>query len=207
MHFNPSTSRTETSFIANRAFILSTKLLLDELPLLATLQKRKPEVYNPEWNCILCNTGKETWSHLWICSAIAPLFAEIRDEIQSLTIQKLSTHERAPTAGLSARLISSITNLHCWLLPQENDSSQLGFDYFIRGLIPHSLSDIIQSVVGTRDNTYKLIADIVTESHKHFKELIWKPRCEVMIAFEKDHHITTQAKKSVSTASSSGLLP
>src|SRR3954452_10868599 len=46
LHYDLSIEKHNTSFQANKAFILSTKLLLNELPLLAELQRRKPNIYN-----------------------------------------------------------------------------------------------------------------------------------------------------------------
>ena len=101
LHYDLSTSKSDTSFKANNAFILSTKLFLDELPLLAELQRRKPDIYNPSWNCIACDMEKETWSHLWTCPHTAPKLMVLRDTVRSMTLQTLAEHEKAPTRGLS----------------------------------------------------------------------------------------------------------
>ncbi|PKC52330.1 hypothetical protein RhiirA1_481756, partial [Rhizophagus irregularis] len=39
------------------------KLLLDMLPTLTTLQRRKPYFYNPNWLCPQCNSSPETLDH------------------------------------------------------------------------------------------------------------------------------------------------
>src|SRR3954451_24942238 len=45
MQYDMMTSLHHTSFAQNRAFTWATKLLLNELPLLATLQRRRPDLY------------------------------------------------------------------------------------------------------------------------------------------------------------------
>ncbi|PKY32738.1 hypothetical protein RhiirB3_532196 [Rhizophagus irregularis] len=51
------------------------KILLDMLPTLTTLQKRKPHIYDPSWPCSQCNSSLETLNHLWTCPYILPEFS------------------------------------------------------------------------------------------------------------------------------------
>ncbi|EXX71382.1 hypothetical protein RirG_079050 [Rhizophagus irregularis DAOM 197198w] len=53
------------------------KLLLDMLPTLTTLQRRKPHLYNPNWLCPQCNSFPETLDHLWTCPYILPEFSPL----------------------------------------------------------------------------------------------------------------------------------
>ncbi|EXX65507.1 hypothetical protein RirG_132590 [Rhizophagus irregularis DAOM 197198w] len=53
------------------------KLLLDMLPMLTTLQRRKPHFYNPSWLCPQCNSFPETLDHLWTCPYILPEFSPL----------------------------------------------------------------------------------------------------------------------------------
>ncbi|GET59532.1 hypothetical protein RIR_jg1385.t3 [Rhizophagus irregularis DAOM 181602=DAOM 197198] len=53
------------------------KLLLDMLPTLTTLQRRKPHLYNPSWLCPQCNSFPETLDHLWTCPYILPEFSPL----------------------------------------------------------------------------------------------------------------------------------
>src|SRR4051794_15008896 len=50
----------QTSFIQNRSFTWASKLFLEELPLLTTLQKRRPDLYQADWNCVSCSHAPET---------------------------------------------------------------------------------------------------------------------------------------------------
>ena len=58
-------SKSSTSFSSSAKKAFSTKMMLNELPLLSILQTiRRPDLYDASWNCILCHLDKETWSHL-----------------------------------------------------------------------------------------------------------------------------------------------
>ncbi|PKC53127.1 hypothetical protein RhiirA1_479964 [Rhizophagus irregularis] len=48
------------------------KVLLDMLPTLTVLQKRKPSLYLPDWLCSLCHSASEDMNHLWTCTYIIP---------------------------------------------------------------------------------------------------------------------------------------
>src|SRR4051794_18654395 len=206
LHHDLQTVKYDTSFQANKAFTLSTKLFLNELPLLAELQRRKPDIYDPTWNCIACDMEKETWSHLWTCPHTAPKLMVLRDTVKTMTLQTLAEHEKAPIRGLSQRFSAKFNDLSCWLLPQDTNSSCINFDQFLRGFIPKELSTTIKSVVGTQELTQTFLATIITITHEIFKEHIWKPRCEAMIAFEKNNNITTKQKRSSTSLPSSNSL-
>ncbi|GET52104.1 RNA-directed DNA polymerase from mobile element jockey-like [Rhizophagus irregularis DAOM 181602=DAOM 197198] len=68
LQFSHRNGRTE--FCAFRI-----KILLDMLPTLTTLQKRKPHIYDPSWPCLQCNSSPETLDHLWTCPYILPEFS------------------------------------------------------------------------------------------------------------------------------------
>src|SRR5256885_4224177 len=69
----------QTFFAQNRAFTWVSKLFLEELSLLATLQKRRPDLYQADWNCVSCYLASEIWSHLWNCSIISPKLIGLRN--------------------------------------------------------------------------------------------------------------------------------
>jgi len=65
--------KSHTSFKKSIHTTFSSKLMLDELPLLYKLQTtRRPDLYRNNWNCFLCDENKETWEHVWQCSALKP---------------------------------------------------------------------------------------------------------------------------------------
>ena len=69
--------------------------------------------------------------------------------------------------------------------------SSLHFDLLIRGFVPSSLFQVVKSVVGTMDYTNNTIATMLYASQNILKCEIWKERNTAMVAFEKEHNITT----------------
>ena len=68
-----SLPKAHTSFKKSIHVAFASKLMLDELPLLSKLQTtRRPDLYDDNWNCFLCNENKETWDHLWQCPTLQP---------------------------------------------------------------------------------------------------------------------------------------
>ena len=85
-HHN-NTKHSSTSFAKSTMTAFSAKLMLDELLLLHLLQtKRRPDIYDPSWNCILCYNDKETWSHLWQYIVLKPILISLRDETKAATL-------------------------------------------------------------------------------------------------------------------------
>src|SRR6185436_14387415 len=77
--FKLDLSSQQTSFKHSALKAFCAKLLMDELPLLHRLQTIwRPDLYDPDWNCILCHEAKETWTHLWQCSTLIPLLRPLR---------------------------------------------------------------------------------------------------------------------------------
>ena len=183
--------------------------MLDELPLLARLQQRKPEIYKPQWNCIMCGIDKETWPHLWICPVIAPELTNLWDTIRANFLDKLINHEKISTTGLSTDISLAFQVSSCWSLPTEDAQStqDLNFKHLLRGFVPRSLRDIVYTALKTQPLTQDFIADLISDTQSHFKDFIWKPRCESIILFEKDHNITTKMKKSSSPTSRPSRVP
>src|SRR4051812_49940805 len=68
---------TSNIFRTKSRIYLGTKLLLNELPLLTTLQRRQPD--KAEWKCVSCKLAPETWSHLWSSPIILPKLISLRE--------------------------------------------------------------------------------------------------------------------------------
>ena len=49
LQWNPTTEKTQTNFTQSSNFTFAAKL-----------QSRSPEIYLPQWDCFLCNNGKES---------------------------------------------------------------------------------------------------------------------------------------------------
>ncbi|HVI21653.1 MAG TPA: RNase H family protein, partial [Bacillus sp. (in: firmicutes)] len=201
MQYDMMTSLHHTSFAQNRAFTWATKLLLNELPLLATLQRRRPDLYKAEWKCVSCKLAPETWPHLWSCSTILPKLIGLREATKTGLIDLLCAEDITLT---SINRID-IDNLNCWSMTPST-SNILCFDLLIRGFIPSSLYNVVHSIVNTNDRTKTIIANMITIAQHIFKKEIWKKRNTAMIAFEKEHNISPTEKNKLYSTTRQSLV-
>jgi hypothetical protein len=165
------TPKCHTSFKHNANFAWASKLMMEELPLLSTLQIRRPDLYNEDWNCVLCDTDKETWSHLWTCPVNAPKIRGLCSAAKQSLIDLLASHDQAPSDGLTDAILRDLDALDCWNDSLSTDSA-LNFDLFIRGFIPTSLVTVVQAVVKTRQNLDNIIALLLFTTQQIFKKEI-----------------------------------
>ncbi|RIA91642.1 hypothetical protein C1645_821726 [Glomus cerebriforme] len=63
---NDEESTTETSFYASYKKSHKIKFLIEELPTIEHVKKRRPDLYD-QWNCSMCKNEKETFNHIWTC--------------------------------------------------------------------------------------------------------------------------------------------
>jgi len=75
----------------------------------------------------------------------------------------------------------------------------LEFKSILQGLIPKTLTALLNSVTHSKEKTYTIINNCMKKLTKNIYEKIWKPRCNDMIAYEKQHNITKKLKKQKST--------
>jgi hypothetical protein len=75
----------------------------------------------------------------------------------------------------------------------------LDFKYILQGLIPKTLTALINSVTHSKEKTYTIINNCTKKLSKNIYEKIWKPHCNDMIAYERQHNITKKLKKQKST--------
>ncbi|GBC17203.2 hypothetical protein GLOIN_2v1785823 [Rhizophagus irregularis DAOM 181602=DAOM 197198] len=119
------------------------KILLDMLPMLTTLQRRKPHLYDPSWLCPQCNFFPETLDHLWTCPYILPEFSPFTTfktlllDLRSTYLDKfISVTSLKPLPDFFA---AEFTAIDCWLCdPPSSSCLRLA-----RGLIPISLTGFL----------------------------------------------------------------
>ncbi|GBC36412.1 ribonuclease H-like domain-containing protein [Rhizophagus irregularis DAOM 181602=DAOM 197198] len=119
------------------------KLLLDMLPTLITLQRRKPHLYNPSWLCPQCNSFPETLDHLWTCPYILPEFSPL-NTFKTLLLalwtnyldKFLSVSSLIP---LPDSFAAEFMALDCW----DCDPPSISCLRLARGLIPISLTEFL----------------------------------------------------------------
>ncbi|GBC25008.2 ribonuclease H-like domain-containing protein [Rhizophagus irregularis DAOM 181602=DAOM 197198] len=108
------------------------KLLLDMLPTLTTLQRRKPHLYNPSWLCPQCNFFPETLDHF-------PL-QTFKTLLLALRTTYLDNFLSASSLiSLPDSFAAEFMALNCW----DCDPPSISCLRLTRGLIPISLTEFL----------------------------------------------------------------
>ncbi|EXX65807.1 ribonuclease H-like domain-containing protein [Rhizophagus irregularis DAOM 181602=DAOM 197198] len=119
------------------------KILLDMLPTLTTLQRRKPHIYDPSWLCPQCNSSPETLDHLWTCPYILPEFSPFNTfktlllDLRTVCLGKFLS--ATPLKSLLDSFAVEFTAMDCW----ECDPPSYSCLRLTRGLIPMSLTSFL----------------------------------------------------------------
>ena len=69
--------------------IFKLKLIIDELPTLEKLKKRKNNIYKTTLKCPKCRRDDETQNHVWTCSYTITLIEMRKIECKEKIIKKL----------------------------------------------------------------------------------------------------------------------
>ena len=161
-----------------------------------TLQRfRRPDLYDPSWNCVLCSSDKETWKHLWTCPGLIDHMTALRDVLRDQLFAQL---EEFLTPTLKAQLLPRWNDMPFWAMPTDASSS-FTFDFLFRGFIPVALITFMSSYM-PKSEAQLCISFSLDIIHGFFKEDIWSFRCKEMAKFEAAHNITNSAKRSCSTS-------
>ncbi|PKY61211.1 hypothetical protein RhiirA4_485873, partial [Rhizophagus irregularis] len=172
------------------------KILLDALPTLTLLQKRKPSSYPSNWLCPLCNTAPEDLNHLWTCPYIIP------NASPRVTFQRHMTTFRNDcilhiTDGLSLpdSFITDFSALDCWdfIMPS---SSCL---WLTRGLFPTDLIKFLNNFL-PKNKILTILSPLLFQFHEQIYTDIWLPR---NVFF----HLWLESQTPISTPSPSSTLP
>ena len=165
---------------------------MDELPLLHRLQTiRRPDLYDPDWNCILCHEAKETWTHLWQCTTLLPILRPLRIATKAAFENWIRAYHNSSSRFIFA---DSWQNLDVWS-PPDNDTSLITFDFLIRGFVPTALTLELSRHL-TKPEVLEAIGSIISTAQSMFFEQAWKFRCREFITFEKSEGIDQTSKKS-----------
>ena len=184
-----SSLQSSFKYSARKAF--SAKLLMDELPLLHRLQTaRRPDLYSPDWNCILCHEDKETWTHLWQCNTLRPILQPLRIATKKAFENWIAADH--PHAS-PIKFADSWHQLDVWSAPTD-DTSLLTFDYLIRGFVPVALMTELSRHLNKSD-ALDAVGSITSTALDMFFEQAWKFRCREFITFEKSEGIDQKMKK------------
>ena len=176
-------------------------LLLEQTPTIELLKRTRPDLYGPAWKCCRCNFSNETFSHLWTCISVTPILNSIiRDTIQTLKNQ-IYIHTSRTNWSDELKLLLDPTN-NFWSTDDTNNS--LTFIDLIKGIVPSKLYRTINDFADC-NKTYMILSSVYDFIFTQTFELIWKPRCELMIAKELSLNITTKRKRIKKNSSSVSL--
>jgi hypothetical protein len=195
-------SKRSTSFSSSALKAFSTKMMLNELPLLSLLQTRwRPDLYDASWNCILCHEDKETWTHLWLCPVLQPMLLSLLKETKKaletyvFTLLENSDTVTSTTSALSPFApLSGWDQLDCWRYPS-TDSSAFSFDSLIKGFVPCHLTLYLSKFLNKKEAS-SAIADVISEAKLLFKDHVWSLRCREFALFEESEGISQKMKTS-----------
>src|SRR5947209_15909673 len=176
--------------------------MLDELPWLSVLQKRKPEVYHPDWKCFLCKTSEEDFSHIWHCSAIQLLITHFHQDALKIFI---SNFETVYEGRLPAFFVTKWNSLDSLSLPSSTSNSHsITFDYLIKGLIPKDMVECVSSIFPKKIAQESLLISLFSIKVLFFKKVLLL-RCHEFANVEQSLNITSYQKRT--TSSSLGSNP
>ncbi|RHZ83254.1 hypothetical protein Glove_99g211 [Diversispora epigaea] len=199
---NNKTNSKENSL---RAF--SLKLLNEELPTMATLHTRKPNIYTST-ECPFCKKYKETNSHIFMCADYGKI---LKSTFRSI-IKRIYIKEKG-NIGLHD-LMSKITrghflkiNYHRQILGTQ-PSDRFEFNDLVKGLIPKSIYRLIRKKVNSTETGKNMVMEIFC-SWKRTLYSRWKNRCKDFLNWEIKNDIGESDKKSKASrpSSASALHP
>ncbi|RHZ88852.1 hypothetical protein Glove_21g119 [Diversispora epigaea] len=186
---NNKTNSKENSL---RAF--SLKLLNEELPTIATLHTRKPNIYTTT-ECPFCKKYKETNSHIFMCADYGKI---LKFTFRSI-IKRIYIKEKG-NIGLHD-LMSKITrghflkiNYHRQILGTQ-PSDRFEFNDLVKGLIPKSIYRLIRKKVNSTETGKNMVMEIFC-SWKRTLYSCWKNRCKDFLNWEIKNDISESDKKS-----------
>ena len=196
LHFHNSTlTSSGTNFSQSNLFAFGVKLILDELPWLSVLQKRKPDVYDPEWKCFLCKHSNEDFSHIWQCSAIHLLITHFHQDALKIFI---SNFEAVYEGCLPASFVTKWNSLDSLSLPSSTYTGQgFTFDYLIKGLVPKDMVECVSSIFPKKIAQESLLISLCTIKTLFFKK-VWLLRCHEFANVEQSLNITSHQKRTTS---------
>jgi hypothetical protein len=184
-----------TTFKDQSRKVFKIKKLMEELPVLENLKKRKPDVYKANLKCIRCNTNNEDVKHLWECKKANNDIQIIGNKSRHFLNKKLGCN-RNKDKIMNALYKYTVTSKHLELYNNESNTKyyrEKGENRFNLTYVwdnKHSMNDLIRGWIpkeiklicidnGLKSKTYKdLIINWLTKLNKWFHELIWKKRNE-----------------------------
>jgi ribonuclease HI len=185
---NEEENTSDTSFLSSSRKANRIKFLIEELPTVEHMKKRRPDLYN-NWLCPCCLNLKEDFNHIWMCSQHKDIFVYLaqifKTELKNLIVDTTSISCDPDTFDLDDDYI--------WT--PIFDTEHLTFIDLVKGIVPHVLFDKIFDIVKNKKITQDIIDVFLHRLQEMIKQCIWNPRCDQIIEKEKLFGINSKSKK------------
>jgi ribonuclease HI len=173
---------TRRSSSRRSAFI---KCIIDKLPTLEELNRRRPDIYTTV-ECQVCQDKvKETQAHLAACKGQRNLWKRIQKVTIATAWKKLKEEEKIqiPLYVLYTALFGKT----------ETEEVKIR-EALIKGLIPKETQDKLAELLNTRSRQ-QFANTVAITAWDTFYEQVWRIRCEKIIEWEEKIGITGRIKR------------
>lgn len=162
--------------------------MIEELATVEHIKKRRPDLYN-NWLCPRCNRNKEDFNHVFTCD-------EIIESMKYISyIYKEDLKSIIEDAVLNTVYNSKIIiNDNLYWIPTV-DNNQLTFIDLIKGIIPMDLFENVNTFIRSESITRDILCVFIHRLQNTIKDIIWLPRCELILQKEQLAGILPQDKK------------
>jgi len=165
LNFNTTEQdRASTSFKQHRQRSFKYKIFNNELPTLAKLKQRHPDLYSSD-TCLSCQLNIETQEHIWLCSHYQEQW-------------------RCILSNTAEQCFSLLKQLNTKTFPSKDKVHQLMHEsrtFITKGIVSNCLFELIHNVAQSILTYYHIIAQVYNLIYSQVFTLIWKPRCEKVI--------------------------
>jgi hypothetical protein len=190
----------------------NVKKLMNELPTLENLKKRRPDLYAENLKCIRCNEEQEDLEHLWKCKMVSNdmLFIGLKSK---RFLNKILSDEKKKDEIIEAlhkytRLEKEMnifnTEENTKYYRDQRDinydkvyiwDGKYSLDSLLRGWIPRELYQIMKKFISRKKKIENILSRWIVKINKWFFDRIWKHRNEKLIEWELKHNISNKDKR------------
>src|ERR1043165_8907531 len=202
---NDDETTSTTSFASSWRKKSRVKYLIEELPTVKHVKKRRPDLYQ-NWLCPLCDLSKETFNHVWLCpkviSTTRGLSILVKQQLRNL-VESTIKEDLPARVHLLSSLNIDIDSI--WSVVA--DQNKLTFIDLIKGIVPLELFDSINRIVNSRKVTHRILSEFFSFLYIHVRDTIWSPRCDRFIDIEILNNINSRVKRKKNNTSISYRPP
>lgn len=177
-----------TSFYASNRKSSKIKFLIEELPTVEHMKKRRPDLYD-SWNCPMCENEPETFIHIWSCPNNRSQLAHICYNNRKKLINSVNCYKQSNKKFK----YSDLNHNTIWELDHNQD--YLTFIDLVKGIVPSFLTSTINSYINNPKITLQILLIFLNNVYSDIMTHIWKPRCKIMLINEQQTGINKKQKR------------